>query len=98
MEAILKTLREVLGETAVLIGDDVRARPVSRFKQDGCAAGALVRPASTDEVALVMRLCHDITVLNFGRVLAQGSASAIQQDQLVIDAYLGQGTDVGAVQ
>ena len=50
------------------------------------------------DIPLVMRLCHDITVLNFGRVLAQGSASAIQQDQLVIDAYLGQGTDVGAVQ
>ncbi len=58
MEAILNTLREALGETAVLVGDDVRARPVSRFVQHGCAAGALIRPASTDEVALVMRLCH----------------------------------------
>ncbi|WP_219209696.1 FAD-binding oxidoreductase [Variovorax boronicumulans] len=58
MEAILKTLREALGETAVLVGEDVRARPVSRIVQSGCAAGALVRPASTEEVALVMRLCH----------------------------------------
>ncbi len=58
MEAILKVLRAVLGESAVLVGEDVRARPVSRFVQSGCAAGALVRPASTDEVALVMRLCH----------------------------------------
>ncbi|MEZ5177847.1 MAG: ABC transporter ATP-binding protein [Acidimicrobiales bacterium] len=48
------------------------------------------------DVPLVMRLCHDITVLNFGRVLAQGSPSVIQADQQVIDAYLGQGTDVGA--
>lgn len=58
MEAILKTLREALGKTAVLVGEDVRARPVSRIVQSGCAAGALVRPASTEEVALVMRLCH----------------------------------------
>lgn len=58
MEAILKTLREILGDAAVLVGDDVRARPVSRIVQSGCAAGALVRPASTEEVALVMRLCH----------------------------------------
>lgn len=58
MEAILKILREALGETAVLVGEDVRARPVSRIVQSGCAAGALVRPASTEEVALVMRLCH----------------------------------------
>lgn len=59
MEAILNTLREALGESAVLVGDDVRARPVSRIVQSGCAAGALVRPASTEEVALVLRLCHE---------------------------------------
>lgn len=59
MEAILRALRSALGEAAVLTGDDVRARPVSRIAQSGCAAGALVRPASTDEVALVMRLCHE---------------------------------------
>ena len=48
------------------------------------------------DVPLVMRLCQDITVLNFGRVLAQGTPAVIQKDQQVIDAYLGQGTDVGA--
>lgn len=59
MEALLKTLRETLGETAVLVGEDVRARPISRIVQSGCEAGALVRPASTEEVVLVMRLCHE---------------------------------------
>ena len=59
MEAILRTLREALGEAAVLTGEDVRARPVSRIVQSGCEAGALVRPASTEEVALVLRLCHE---------------------------------------
>ncbi|CAN5196518.1 ABC transporter ATP-binding protein [soil metagenome] len=47
------------------------------------------------DVPLVMRLCHAITVLNFGSVLAQGSPVEIQQDPAVMDAYLGQGSDVG---
>jgi len=48
------------------------------------------------DVPLVMRLCDQITVLNFGRVLAQGTAAEIQSDEAVIEAYLGQGPDVGA--
>jgi branched-chain amino acid transport system ATP-binding protein len=46
------------------------------------------------DVPLVMRLCHQITVLNFGEVLAAGTPAEIQKDQAVIDAYLGQ--DPGA--
>jgi branched-chain amino acid transport system ATP-binding protein len=49
------------------------------------------------DVPLVMRLCSQITVLNFGEVLAQGTPAEIQQDARVIDAYLGQGTDAGAI-
>ena len=48
------------------------------------------------DVPLVMRLCSRITVLNFGSVLAEGTAQEIQSNKLVIDAYLGQGNDVGA--
>jgi branched-chain amino acid transport system ATP-binding protein len=47
------------------------------------------------DVPLVMRLCNRITVLNFGSVLASGTAAEVQQNQEVVDAYLGQGTDVG---
>jgi branched-chain amino acid transport system ATP-binding protein len=48
------------------------------------------------DVPLVMRICHTITVLNFGVVLASGTAAEIQQDQAVVEAYLGQGADLGA--
>ncbi len=48
------------------------------------------------DVPLVMRLCHDITVLNFGQVIARGTPAEIQLDDVVIDAYLGQGPEVGA--
>lgn len=48
------------------------------------------------DVPLVMKLCQDITVLNFGRILATGTPAQIQADESVIEAYLGQGPDVGA--
>jgi ABC-type branched-subunit amino acid transport system ATPase component len=37
----------------------------------------------------VMRLCDRITVLNFGRVIAEGAPRAIREDAAVIEAYLG---------
>jgi branched-chain amino acid transport system ATP-binding protein len=46
------------------------------------------------DVPLVMRLCSQITVLNFGEVLAAGTPIEIQKNPDVIDAYLGQ--DPGA--
>lgn len=49
------------------------------------------------DVPLVMRLCREITVLDFGQTLAHGSPAQIQADPKVIDAYLGQGPDVGEI-
>jgi branched-chain amino acid transport system ATP-binding protein len=43
------------------------------------------------DVPLVMKVCEWIHVLDFGAILAVGSASEIQQNQLVLDAYLGAG-------
>ncbi len=41
------------------------------------------------DVDLVMRVCQQITVLNFGSELATGSPAQIQQDPQVQAAYLG---------
>jgi branched-chain amino acid transport system ATP-binding protein len=41
------------------------------------------------DVDLVMRVCAQITVLDFGMVLAQGSPAQIQADHRVQQAYLG---------
>jgi len=43
------------------------------------------------DVPLVLSLCQQITVLNFGQVLATGTADEIRADGAVVDAYLGQG-------
>jgi len=41
----------------------------------------------------VMDISQKITVLNFGNVVAEGDAQAIQNDPKVIEAYLGRRED-----
>ncbi len=45
------------------------------------------------DMSLVMNVSDHITVLNFGKKIAEGPAEAIEKNQEVIDAYLG--TEVG---
>ncbi len=41
------------------------------------------------DMNLVMGVCEGICVLNFGRVIAKGTANEIQSNPVVIEAYLG---------
>jgi branched-chain amino acid transport system ATP-binding protein len=48
------------------------------------------------DVQLVMQICELIHVLDFGAILAVGSPAEIQQNQAVLEAYLGAGDDATA--
>lgn len=45
------------------------------------------------DMPLIMRLCHRIHVLNYGRSIAEGTPSEIRQNTAVLEAYLGRGAE-----
>ena len=50
------------------------------------------------DMGLVLSVCDYIYVLDFGRIIAEGTPTEIRDNPLVIDAYLGEsGTEVHAV-
>ncbi len=45
---------------------------------------------------LVMKVCDEITVLDFGRVIAHGTPAEVKDDPSVLSAYLGDAMEQGA--
>ena len=45
---------------------------------------------------VVSELCNVVTVLDGGRVIAEGSAVEVKRDPRVIEAYLGTATEIAA--
>jgi branched-chain amino acid transport system ATP-binding protein len=90
--------RALVGEPELLLLDE----PASGLSNDEMAElGELIREL-TDRMAvmlvehhmdLVMSVCDDITVLDFGRVIARGGPDEVRRDPAVVAAYLGDEVD-----
>lgn len=86
MNNLVEEIQEIVGSKGLLLGVDVSARPVSWPPAEGCQAKAIVRPANTEELAAVMRLCHQTgqTVVTHGGLTGLvGGAIAAPEDIVV---------------
>ena len=59
MYALIESIRDIVGPQGVLTGDDVSSRSDSWPPTGGCQALAIIRPASTEEVSAVLKLCNE---------------------------------------
>lgn len=84
--SLVGLLAEDMGSGSILTGDDVTARSCDPFTHIPPASRALLRPQSTEEVARIMRLCHDAgqpVVVHGGCTGVCGGAIADQTELVV---------------
>jgi branched-chain amino acid transport system ATP-binding protein len=72
--------------------DTAESRVIGTHLRDFVERGITIFLIDHD-MGLVLDVCDYIYVLDFGRVLAHGTAAQIQANPEVIAAYLGHGTD-----
>lgn len=86
MQITLEALRAIVGPAHVLIGVDVSSRRVDWMTGAPCQAGAIVRPADTEQVAAVMQACHAVQqpVVTHGGLTGLVHGAEASPDELVI--------------
>jgi len=86
MTDIIARLQVVVGENNVLTGDEARDWPSTWETHQPCRAKAVVRPGSTDEVAAVLKICHESkqTVVPYGGLTNLVQACATTADDIAL--------------
>jgi branched-chain amino acid transport system ATP-binding protein len=94
---LLEIARAIVAKPRLLLLDEPAA---GLNRTEAAELVRLIRRINDDGVTIilvehhmdvVMSACGSITVLNYGRLLAEGSPQAIRDDPGVIEAYLGRG-------
>ena len=83
MNDLLNQIQEIVGPSGMLVGEDVASRSDSWPPMGGCQAKALIRPASTEEVSEILKLCHaaaQAVVTHGGLTGLVGGAQADKDD------------------
>lgn len=58
MPALIDELIQALGQSQVILGDEIGQRATSYWNQSPTTARALLKPRSTEEVSAALRICH----------------------------------------
>jgi len=85
-ESLLHTLRGIVGAAHVLTRDEVFTRATHFWDASGMVAGALVRPANTNETAQVVKACNDTgqSVVTHGGLTGLVDGNRSTESDLVI--------------
>ena len=80
------SLRQIVGETAVLDAADVATRSAGYLRPDNLKAAALVRPANTEEVSQVMRWCfeNNVGVVTHGGLSGLVHGGDAKPDEIIL--------------
>jgi FAD/FMN-containing dehydrogenase len=86
MTSLLEAIEKIVGPTGVLTGEDVSGRSDSWPPKGGCQAIAIVRPASTEEISEVLKLCHQQgqSVVTHGGMTGLVRGAIAAPDELVL--------------